>query len=84
MKATQQEVSEAFKVIRQVMIEDDPGQPGSYAHGWHCNIAMACSDAIHAADITDENCLHEIHAASNDAASRFMKICFGVETTNDK
>jgi len=77
-------VEEAMNVIRKAMVDGGPSEIGSYAHGWHCNIAVACIDAIHAADITDENCLYEIHAASNDAASRFMKICFGVETTNDK
>ena len=68
-------IKEAFNTIKQAMA-DDP----SYAYSWHCNIAMMCSDAIHSADITDENCMGEIHKTSNDAASRFMQLCFGVET----
>ena len=48
-------------------MKDDP----DYAHGWHCNIAMMCFDA------------GSPHAIANDAASRFMKLAFGVETSND-
>lgn len=44
--------------------EDDP----DYAHTWHCNIA--CS-------VMDSGVDHE---KSNEAASRFMKLAFGVET----
>ena len=73
-------IANAMDVIKQAMIDDKPSEPGSYAHSWHCNVAMMCYDAIHAADIVDENCMDEIHAVSNDAASRFMKICFDVET----
>ena len=75
------EVKQAFDVIKKAMIDDDPSKPGSYAHTWHCNIAMMCYDAIHAADIVDEHCTNEIHSVSNDAASRFMKNVFDVETT---
>jgi len=66
---------EAFEMLKAAM-QDDSG----YAHGWHCNIAMMCYDAMHAADIVDENCVDEIHSTSNDAASRFMKLCFDVKT----
>jgi len=44
-----------------------------YAHSWHCNIAMACIDAMPAGWVSS----HEI---GNDAASRFMKNAFNVET----
>lgn len=75
-------VKQAMDVIRQSMINDNPSEPGSYAHSWHCNIAMMCYDAIHDADkqaITETN--HEwAHKVGNDAASRFMKLCFDVET----
>ena len=79
-------VKEAMDVIRQAMIDDEPSVLGSYAHSWHCNIAMMCSDAIHAANIVDDGdeCWEEIHIASNDAASRFMNLCFDVETTTDQ
>ena len=74
-------VEEAMKVIKQAMIEDDPSKPGSYAHVWHCNVAMVCADAIH----SDENEIATWEDATrigNDAASRFMKLCFGVDTKN--
>ena len=75
------EIKQAFDKIKQAMIDDNPLEPGSYAHSWHCNIAMMCSDAIHAAenDPVSSTSKH-IHNISNDAASRFMKLCFGVET----
>lgn len=47
--------------------EKDP----DYAHGWHCNIACAIMDS----DVS--------HMNSNKAATRIMKHCFGVETSND-
>ena len=46
----------------------------SYAHVWHCNLSMCCYDAnLHGNGKT------QIEIA-NDAASRFMKLAFGVET----
>ena len=63
-------VSDAFAVLQQAL-NDDP----DYAYGWHSNIAMVCMDAID--DSTGIKCSHKI---GNDAASRFMKICFDVET----
>jgi hypothetical protein len=78
------EIAEAMAVIKQAMIDDGPSELGSYAHGWHCDIAMACYDAIiteweSSADMIPIDC----HQVANDAASRFMKLCFGVETTNE-
>lgn len=76
-------VKEAFEVIRQAMIDDNPSEQGSYAHSWHCNIAMACYDAIK--DSHNDKQIHthyEAHEVANDAASRFMKMCFDVETSN--
>ena len=70
--------AKAFEVIKQAMIDDGPGMPGSYAHSWHSNIAMMCYDAILADNENAENA----HAIGNDAASRFMKLCFGVDTSN--
>lgn len=76
-------IKEAFETIKQAMIDDNPSELGSYAHSWHCNIAMMCSDAIHAGgkDPIKSTSKH-IHNISNDAASRFMKLCFDVETKN--
>lgn len=78
------EVEKALAVIRQAMIDDGPSKLGSYAHAWHCNIAMMCYDAIKDAQAKlGEGGFTDAHAVGNDAASRFMKLCFGVETTNN-
>ena len=71
------EVAEAFETIKQAMIDDEPSKPGSYAHSWHCNIAMMCYDAM----LECPGDGHDHHAIANDAASRFMKLCFDVETS---
>tara|TARA_R110002096_G_scaffold200377_1_gene384257 strand:+ start:128 stop:373 length:246 start_codon:yes stop_codon:yes gene_type:complete len=75
-------VHEAMEVIKQAMIDDNPIEQGSYAHVWHCNIAMMCHDAIKDGqlDINHENEQIDAHYVANDAASRFMKLCFNVET----
>ena len=72
-------VKNAFEVIKQAMIDDDPSQPGSYAHSWHCNIAMMCADAIHD-DPSEFATTEDAHRIGNEAATRFMKLCFGVDT----
>ena len=79
------EVEKALAVIRQAMLDDGPSDLGSFAHGWHCNIAMMCYDAINAAKLELKHEMQSIdaHAVGNDAASRFMKLCFGVETTDN-
>ena len=48
-------------------LHDDP----EYAWAWHCNIAMASVD-----EGMDWN-------AAQFAASRFMQICFGVDTSKN-
>ena len=55
---------------------------GSYAHSWHCNIAMACYDAIGSKEYDAPYGFdHDLdHKIANDAASRFMKLCFDVDT----
>ena len=69
-------VKEAFETIKQAMIDDNPSEPGSYAHGWHCNIAMCCYDSLNGTT-------QWRHKVSNQAASRFMKLCFDVETQGE-
>ena len=49
--------------------EEDP----SYAYSWHCNIAMSCYDSLNGTTKWR-------HKVSNAAASRFMKLAFGVDT----
>lgn len=71
-------VQKAMKTLKQAMI-DEGGEPGTYAHGWHCNIAMMCYDAI--LQKGPASLPHTAaHRIANDAASRFMKLCFDVET----
>ncbi len=74
------EIKQAMDVIRQAMIDDNPSVPGSYAHSWHCNLAMAYYDASGPVE-TDSQDHKEQLRIGNEAASRFMKLCFGVETT---
>ena len=78
-----EKIAEAMEVLKQAMIDDGPGEPGSYAHSWHCNIAMMCYDAMMGyGDIGLDDFTNGAHKVSNDAASRFMKLCFDVETNN--
>ena len=56
-----------------------------YAYGWHANISMMCYDAISSKTYDapygfDHGLAHKI---GNDAASRFMKLCFNVDTNQD-
>jgi len=76
------DTEEAFEIIKQAMKNDEPEIPGSYALTWHCNIAMMCYDAmVDAASKTDELFNHnDAKDTANDAAARFMKLCFDVET----
>ena len=71
-------VSEAMKVLEKAINEDE-----GYAYSWHANIAMMCHDAFKSADIIDGYCEGELLPTSNDAASRFMKLCFNAETSQD-
>ena len=73
-------VGQAMEVIRAEMAKDC--EPGSYAHGWHCNIAVACHDAMSSGLYDDPQGFDHERAlkVGNDAASRFMNLCFGVDT----
>jgi hypothetical protein len=75
----QDKVKEAFDTIKAAMVADEPKMPGSYAHSWHCNIAMAVYDAWGPVESDSVEQAQRIKVA-NDAASRFMKMCFGVDT----
>ena len=61
---------DAMDVMRAAF-QSDP----DYAYGWHCNLAMAYYDAGR----DGQNDAEQLRIA-NDAASRFMKMAFGVET----
>jgi len=69
------EIQKAFETIKQAMIDDSPEVQGSYAHAWHCNIAMAVYDEC-TTDISSEDAMR----IGNAAATRFMKTCFDVVT----
>ncbi len=65
----------AMKALSQNLSNDD-----SYAHSWHCNIAMSFIDSFpNETPIPYE----ERHRIANEAASRFMKLAFDVEPNND-
>ena len=70
-------VQQAVEALTKAMMED-PGDKGSLAHVWHCNIAMSCHDAI----LAHDDQVDFAHHVGNDSASRFMKLCFGVETSH--
>jgi len=71
----QTEITRAFNVIKQAMIDDNPEDAGSYAHGWHCNIAMAVYDAT-----PEDFSGAAAQEIGNIAATIFMKRCFDVDT----
>ena len=74
------DISAAIKVLRDVMIADNPTELGSYAHSWHCNISMSVFDSF------PKDCKMSVEnqlVVSNDAASTFMKRLFDLETTNE-
>ncbi len=78
---TDEETGAAFQVIKQAMKKENTSEPGSYAHCWHVLIATACIDAMHDDEYANSHMHHEDrHRIANDAASRFMNICFDVET----
>ncbi len=56
-----------------------------YAHVWHCNIAMACFDAMPkiGSKAWQEQRYKEQLEMANEGASRFMKLCFDVVTSQE-
>lgn len=72
-------VAQAFEAVKGAMKRDIPGDPGSYAHTWHCNIACACSDVL-LDGIDIQLTSATVDKISNKVAARFMKNCFGVDT----
>jgi len=80
----QTEVAKAFHTIKAAMKKDCPEEPGSYAHSWHCNIAMAVYDSFGNEPELQVISHEAAHSMSNEAASRFMKLCFDVDTKQPK
>jgi hypothetical protein len=56
------------------------GTDPDYAQGWHDNIAMCCYDAMRSeyGEKLDHKAAHRL---ANDGAARFMKLCFGINTS---
>lgn len=66
------EIEDAVDTLQKAF-EADP----DFAHTWHCNVAMACFDSIPLVEYGHE----KVHEFANEAASRFMKKAFDVETS---
>ena len=69
---SEEDIKEAFDTLKQAMANDP-----SYAYSWHCNLAMSFSDEL------ETNKSSDARVICNDAASRFMKMLFDVETKLD-
>lgn len=68
---------EAVETLTQAF-SDDP----DFAHSWHCNVAMMCYDAMRDSKPFLGDASHDArHFVANDAATRFMKLAFSVETS---
>ena len=65
----------AFEVLQKALQEDP-----SYAHSWHCNLAMSFKDSFLKGDRMSPESQHRV---GNEGASRFMKLCFNVVTSNE-
>ena len=66
------ETKEAMQVLRTAIHNDE-----GYAISWHANIAMACYDSI-----PEDHSHHEDrHKIANEAAERFMKLAFNIDTS---
>ena len=74
------EIKEAMDVIKKAMVDDKPGDRGSYAHSWHCNLAMAFYDAIPENPSVWKIDDGEKLRVCNEGARKFMKLCFDVDT----
>jgi len=69
--------ADAMKVVAKAINSDD-----GYAYSWHANIAMACVDSIiETKEKLPFDSYSDYHTAGNEAASRFMKICFDAKTS---
>lgn len=69
------EIETAMNTLKKA-IKNDP----AYAYSWHANIACMCADAIHS-DETECATYYDAHRMGNDAATRFMKLCFDADTS---
>ena len=69
--------ADCMKYLAKAIRKDD-----GYAYSWHANIAMMCVDSIiETKELLPFDSYSDYHKAGNEAASRFMKICFDAETS---
>lgn len=68
---------EAFEILKKEINQDK-----ELAFAWHSNIAMSVYDSIGVV-ITDSKEHEEQLRLGNESATRFMKICFDAETSQD-
>ena len=69
-------IEHAMNILSKAMKKDK-----MYAHGWHCNIAMAMYDEMPESFWLPDKT--EQHKIANKAASNFMKLAFDVETSQE-
>ncbi len=69
--------TKALEITRRAIKEDK-----LYAQHWHNAVASSCWDAIEDAELKLNNYYEGIdkYAVANDAASRFMKLCLGINS----
>lgn len=74
-------VSEAIDILRDEMLYGSPLASNGYAYSWHSAVAMHCFDAIKQHIVKGKMLTEsDAHAIGNDAASRFMKQTFDINT----
>ena len=78
------DIEKAIKTLTDAMQDTELG---SYAHSWHCNIAMSFYDEL--CSLKENETKNPVylnhgnnHYIANKAASRFMKLLFNVNTHN--
>jgi hypothetical protein len=74
------QIENGMMLLRDIMLNEEY-KKGCYASAWHDNIAMACYDAM----CRDNVCNSRVsknnkRKIANEAATEFMKLCFGVDT----
>jgi len=69
-------IEHAMNILEKEMKKDP-----DYAHSWHCNIAMAMYDEMPESFWMPDKSEHL--KIANQAATRFMKLAFDVETAQE-
>jgi len=70
---------QAFDALKQALT-DDP----SFAHSWHCNLAMSFYHAMPETQTQRVEQAHkDRHTIANEGATRFMQLCFEIKTSKE-